>query len=868
MAVRGLRLRHKLVCACSLLAVGVSSPAGALAADAAVAADAQSSSGNSAEDIVVIGTRYISGIQPERDLDEQGIESYGQSTVDELLGELQNELGDDEPPLLVVNGDRVESLDDIGGLPVEALESAKVLPRGSAVKAGGSAGQRVVSLKLKSNLRSATVLVAPKIATDGDWHAERGEATLTYIHKDTRANLTLKARQESDLFESDRDIRQPDPSQPYALSGNVVGFGTDGEIDPLLSAAAGEIVTVAAVPDNASPSLLDFADNANQAAVTDLGEFRTLRPETHNYDLNGTFATRLAPWLTGNIGVRLSHATRRSYRGLPQALFLLSPTNASSPFSTTVAIAQYGTEPLSSRSDRTGGEASLALNGRFGDWTGFFTAKHSYYEDETETERSPSPSTIVIPDSVDAFGPDLFDLATLRTSRSEAKTANSIARLTFTGPLFNIPAGAAQATFEGGIARNRLDSESDTLVVDPSRKFRRTETYLRGAIDLPLTVHDGFGAAIGDLDVSGEYSRYHYSDAGNASNYQFGIVWEPRPILRLSADLEESSLPPIIQFLGNPIIVTSGIRTFDPLTGDTVDVTQITGGNPDLDVEKTTVRRLGAVVRPLGRLNFQLNAEYTDTKERNFVSSVPEASAAVMLAFPDRFLRDLNGVLTTVDLRPVNFDSHHEQRFRYGFSLNTNLRGKGPGARIGAPPDDDGGDDEATRDDTPKPTLRARPVSTRLSLTAAHSIVFKDEITIRSGLPAVDLLDGGAIGIAGGRVRHQVDVAGSISSGGTGLRVTANWRGKSTLNALDSGVPDRLFFSPVFNLSLRAFTDLQRFLPHTDWARRFRVSLNVQNLTNDRQEVRDSTGAVPLRYQPGYRDPLGRTIELEIRKAF
>ena len=27
-----------------------------------------------------------------------------------------------------------------------------------------------------------------------------------------------------------------------------------------------------------------------------------------------------------------------------------------------------------------------------------------------------------------------------------------------------------------------------------------------------------------------------------------------------------------------------------------------------------------------------------------------------MLAFPDRFIRDSNGVLTTVDLRPVNFD--------------------------------------------------------------------------------------------------------------------------------------------------------------------------------------------------------------------
>jgi len=47
-----------------------------------------------------------------------------------------------------------------------------------------------------------------------------------------------------------------------------------------------------------------------------------------------------------------------------------------------------------------------------------------------------------------------------------------------------------------------------------------------------------------------------------------------------------------------------------------------------------------------------------------------------------------------------------------------------------------------------------------------------------------------------------------------------------------------------------------------------RLSLNIVNATNDRQEVRDSTGDTPLRYQAGYRDPLGRTIEIELRKVF
>jgi hypothetical protein len=40
------------------------------------------------------------------------------------------------------------------------------------------------------------------------------------------------------------------------------------------------------------------------------------------------------------------------------------------------------------------------------------------------------------------------------------------------------------------------------------------------------------------------------------------------------------------------------------------------------------------------------------------------------------------------------------------------------------------------------------------------------------------------------------------------------------------------------------------------------------NWGNDRQEVYDSHRNTPLSYRAGYRDPIGRTIEFEIRKVF
>jgi len=197
----------------ALLLAGASIPAGAdataSAEGGASSAEAVSQQTNPAnpdqreQEIVVTG-QLLRETQPEYQLDQQGIQSYGVSTIDDLVGEVEGELGEDQEPLILVNGERVNDLSDIGGYPVEALQQVKVLPRGSAVKLGGSTGQRVISLTLVRHMRAVTLTAAPKIATEGDWHSERGEGLLTFIQNNTRANLALRVRDESSLLESDR----------------------------------------------------------------------------------------------------------------------------------------------------------------------------------------------------------------------------------------------------------------------------------------------------------------------------------------------------------------------------------------------------------------------------------------------------------------------------------------------------------------------------------------------------------------------------------------------------------------------------------------------------------------------------------------
>ena len=802
------------------------------------------------QEIVVVAPPWFRDVTPERSLDEDSIEGYGVSTIDELLGEVQGELGDDlDPPLLIVNGQRVNDISDIGGLPVEALRNVQVLPRGSALKAGGTATQRVISLTLKRIVRSATVTAAHKLATDGGWNADRGELIGTSVKGDTRANLTLRVRDESSLLESDRDIIQPPPRLPYALGGNIIGFpNTSGEIDPLLSALAGELVTIVPFPSSAA-TLADLAGVANTQNSTDLGRFRTLRPDTRNYDLNGTFAKRLAPWLTANATLRWGWNNSRSLRGLPSQLFVLAPTNALSPFGTDVGIAEYGPVPLQSRSRHSGGGGTLTFNADWGRWQGNLNLVTNLSRDHSFIDRQTSFGSIPIPDGVDPFTADLTKLITIGVGETSIRSTTSLADLTVNGTAATLPGGDVSTTVEAQLGWNKLVSDSSFSSFN-NGTFRRNQQSIRGAVEVPIaSAANHFIPEVGELSASVEYSRAHFSDAGTVSDHTYGLTWEPRPPLRLHAAIRRTSAPAPIQTIGSPVIITPGVRVFDALTGQTVDVTEILGGNPFLLPEETKVRNLSALLRLIPKYKLQLSAEYTDTEYRNYVAGLPEASAAVMLAFPDRFVRDASGVLTTVDLRPVNFESHHEKRLRWGLSMNMKLGG---GAVV-VPP---GG----------KRAIRGR--TTSLQLTVNHSMVFSDRIFIRPGLDPVDLLSGGAIGIGGGRVRHQLDGTASLNSGGLGVRMGVLWRGPSELTSRINGVTDNLRFSSLLVVNLRAFADAKRFLPHDSWARGFRVSLDVINATNKRQTVRNSLGDTPLQYQPGYRDRLGRTIELEIRKIF
>ena len=847
----------------ALIGAWLATAAAPVCADAAVSTAVSASSteqqaGQQHEDIIVTGQSLFHDVRPERSLNEDGVASYGVSTVDELVEELQSELDDGEEPVFVVNGERVYDLDDIGAYPVEIIKQLQVLPRGSASKVGGSPTQRVFNLTLAKRLRSATVTAAPRTATEGDFHALRGETILTSVDGRRRGNIAFRVRDESSLRENQRGVIQPSAQVPFSANGNVIGYpDLSGEIDPLLTDAAGEIVTVAPFPAGSEPVIGDFATQANDPNIDDLGAFRTLQPAFRSYDLSGTYTTPLTPWLTSTATFRLGNSTSRSLIGPETGLFVLDDGNPFSPFSVPVGLAVAGPDPLRSRYRRDNAEANVTLSARLGvRWHAAFNGRHSQVTEVTDTERTDSFTGQPLDDSTNPFAGGLADLIAVSSDRATARHWTTNAQVTIAGTALNLPAGDVNATFEGRLGWQTVRSRSSFT---GDRDFRRSEQSARAAVDIPIASRrNGFLAALGEVNATAEYSRMHFSDAGSADHTILGLTWEPLDALRLRGSFESSKEPAPIELLGAPTTQTPFVRVFDPLAGETVEVVYISGGNPGLKPQTTQTRSASAILRLVPSLGLQLNAEYSDTRNRNFVSGLPPASEAVMLAFPGRFVRDANGTLTIVDVRPVNFANHRQQRLRWGFSLNAPL-GAGKGSFGPA-----GGEDVAESE--PGGALRRPP--TRLQVTASHTIVFVDRILIRAGLDPVDLLNGGAIGIAGGRVRHQLEATAAVTSGGTGVRLGATWLGASSLDTRIDGAEEQLRLSPLVTLNLKAFADARRLFPGSPIAKGARISLSLINITNDRQRVRDSFGNTPLQYQPAYRDPIGRTVEIEIRKVF
>jgi hypothetical protein len=880
----------------------------------------------------------VGDIKPELELTPEDVQSYGVSTVTELLDELAPETRSDRGrgaggPVILLNGHRISAFNEIRDIPTEAILRVDILPEEVALKYGYSADQRVVNFVLKPRFKATTGEATGGVATEGGDETGQAEVDLMRIRGDRRLNLDLKYQIASGLTEAQRDLVSNAAGTPYDLAGNVVSPTPGAEIDPALSALVGRPVTIAGVPPqaaSAAPTLDDFAATAGVPNVTDVGPYRSLLPRTQDLSANAVMTRPISGDIIATLNATLEASTSRSMAGLPGVGLRVPTGDPFSPFSQDVQLDRYvdAFGPLLQSTDGWTAHLGAALHRDSSNWRLSLTGAYDHAASRTTTDVGIDPAPLQ--HELDALSPGFNPfapfpaslLARLPQARARSQSDSFNLQVLASGSVLKLPAGPVNTSFRASYAQSWQTSHSTRLNLVQDVALSRGDLGGQANLDVPIASRRAqVLAPLGELSLNGNAQVHDISDFGVLESFGYGANWTPLAWANLIVSRTHDQAAPSVQQLGGPVLVTPGVRIFDYATGETVDVSEVSGGERSLLADKRQVLKIGLTLKPLPRQNLTFSANYISSHTDAPIETFPAATAEIQAAFPERFVRNGAGQLVLVDYRPVNFTSEDRKELRLGVNFSRQLgrqpparfnRGGGQGfggAPFGGPPGGAGPQDQAPGQGGAGGDFGGGPPGQGggfgqggggfggprggggfgrggggfgggagprradqgvLQLALYYTIYFQDEQLARPGVPVFDLLNGSAAGSSGGQPRHDIEAQAGYTRNGLGARLSASWMSGTVVKG-DGLMTQDLTFSSIAKVNLRLFANLGGpggLLHKEPWLKDARVALNISNLFDQRVRVRDANGVTPLGYQPAYLDPAGRVVRLSFRKLF
>ena len=557
--------------------------------------------------------------------------------------------------------------------------------------------------------------------------------------------------------------------------------------------------------------------------------YRTLLPATDQLSLNLVYARPLIEGLSGTVNATVDETRRRSLLGSRPSL----------------EDGQVLRRDVDTRDAHFGG----LLQGANAGWRWSATLN---------ADRTDAATRVAGGDLAGRSRSDSLDLELLAT-----------------GAPLQLPAGDLGLTVKAGLGTRGIESVARRLTGDVRTDLSRGQRDLRLNLDLPLLrtedtdgrVTASFGHAIEDVAEVGVLSTTNIG-----LNASLGRKW------RALVSVIDDENAPSMQQLGAAVIPTPSVQTYDFVRGEAAEIIRIDGGNPALRADSRNIFKVALGARPLEGVDLDLNGEFTRSRVRGFVTTVPFATPEFEQAFPGRFVRDPAGRLLSIDARPVNLEGRERDELRFTVNLS---RPWGPQPEMPVTPWRGGG--TRNRDAAPgAPPAGVNPAAMAerfLSFAQRGSVQFtlvytqrlKDEVEIAPGLPMLDLLAGDTLSDTDGSPRRELELQAGANRDGFGGRVIAKWREGSRISGgATAAGPVDLDFAPRWAVDLRLFADLglQPWARDKEFLRGVRVTFAVENLFDDLPQVRDAAGVVPFNYQPSLLDPQGRAIRLSFRKLF
>jgi hypothetical protein len=831
--------------------LGLAAPVAAALAEAAVSAQQPPRPPQAAEgpEIVVRGERRsaVTNMAPLATFDADAVAATGAASMDEFLRAIRGvtQSADGSEPIFLLNAQRVSGYQEIGTLPPEAIEKVEVLPEQAALKFGYPPTRRVLNFITKRRFQQTELSAAAGTTTRSSRSTQKATLGMTRLHDDGRRTLSLEYRRTDRLLQSQRDVL-PDPDILFDGIGNVTG-ASGGEIDPALSALAGKVVTVAAVPVAAAErNLAGFAAGAERPRLFDLGPYRTLVPRNDAFKAETVISDRIGKSLAGSISLSAERSRDRTLAGPASAILPVPAGNPYSPFGRPVLLHRYLIEAATLRQHQTTTtlHGGITLRRVIAGWRWDFTASLDQLQVSGRSERDVdlAAAEAAIAGGVDPFAPlDPSLLQARLVDRAKLRNRTIGAKSVLSNTPIRLPAG--EVTVTATVEAERATADSHTRGPNPfDLRLGRTRAEGGIAIDVPIASRrQGVLPFLGQLSVSASANARRVSGFGSLSDTTYGFAWAPIEGVQWLGTIKRSGAPPPLKLQSTPVVRVTNAQLFDYGTGRTELATLILGGNPDLLAEKRRVSSIALTLKPFSKREWRVSATYEAVTIRNQTAIVYALTPQTEAIFPDLFTRDAAGRLVSIAFRPTNF---HRERQR---TLNLNVNAWG---MLGKPPP------PGTATPPQRPTYYAG---------IGPTIKFSDRLQLRPGTPELDILHGDTV-TGGGNARAFGYAYGGINYLGNGLTFDAWYGGASRVR---SAIPAAdLRFSPIFRLNVGGSLSIHHFLRHEAWTRHLQLKLDIGNVGDARQRVRDGNGRVPNRFQPDLLDPIGRTVTLTLRKQF
>lgn len=643
----------------------------------------------------------LGGLAPELQLGPLDIQSYGVSSVTELLDELAIQTNSSrgrggESPVVLLNGKRISGMGEVRDIPTEAIRRIDILPEETALSYGYTADQKVVNIVLRPRFRALTAEGSVQTPTAGGVVSGTLNGDEFRVRGDNRLNIDVKLTGATDETYAARDLNAGTSNPPYALLGNVTTASTASPPAPIgsLSTLAGRSIYSAGVPAVAATRavvLADFLPTAGVLNTDDLGKVRDLSAAQQNLTANLVAARAWGNQWSSTLNATFTTGATQSMQGLPNLSLIVPGNSPFSPFSEDVNLYRYiGGDPLTQDTTSWSGHVGLTVNKQAGPWRFSLTGAYDHADSLTETGMgfNAAPLQALLnagSTSFNPFGPiprSLLSPLPNNEARSISDSGNL--QVLVNGPLVKLPSGNLNVAVKFGDSQSGQVSGSQTwnlaqgLNVSQALSLSRNDLNGQVNLDLPLaSKRYNFLPWFGELAVNANANFDQLSDFGIIHSFGYGLNWTPIPQVRLIVSDTRDEAAPSVSQLGSPLTFTPNVRTFDYITGQTVDVTTLTGPNPNLVSDTRNVFKAGVTIRPWIEKQFSINANYIDQRTDNPISTFPQATAQIQAAFPDHFLRDANGNLIEVDQRPVNFAWTWRRDIRFGFNWSTPI-GKAP----------------------------------------------------------------------------------------------------------------------------------------------------------------------------------------------